>query len=286
MTVNPVEAFRRAFEAPEHQPFLLPGERAGGAAALLVHGFPGTPAEMRALGESFQRAGWWASGILLPGFGSDIETLPRRTAEEWVSAVVDGMRQLKRRHRPVVLVGFSLGGALSIAAAPLEPPDGLILLSPFWKLDGALWELLPALKHVFPQFKPFRLVKLDFSDPEVRQNMAQFMPGADMDDPAVQRAIQDFKMPTNTLDQLRRAGIKAAKAAPSVHVSTLIIQGSQDELVKPEKTRLLAEQMGAVYREVPADHQLRDPKSASYPLVERLALEFAETITPSHEGRG
>jgi carboxylesterase len=286
MTVNPVEAFRKVFEAPEHQPFFLNGGGEGGGAALLVHGFPGTPAEMRALGESFHSAGWSAQGLLLPGFGTDIETLPRRTAEEWVSAVVGGLRELKRGHYPVVLIGFSLGGALSIEAASIVPPDGLILLSPFWKLDGALWGLLPALKHVFPQFKPFRLMKVDFNNPEMRQNMAQFMPGADMDDPEVQQAIKDFSVPTNMIDQIRRAGVNAAKAAPNIRVPTLIIQGSEDELVKPEKTRLLAEQMGAEYREVPADHQIRDPKGASYHLVERMALEFAEAFMPSHEQRG
>jgi carboxylesterase len=285
MTVNPVEAFRRVFEAPEHQPFFLNGGSEGGA-ALLVHGFPGTPAEMRALGESFHSAGWSAQGLLLPGFGADIETLPRRTAEEWVSAVVDALRTLKRGHQPVVLIGFSLGGALSIQAASIEPPDGVILLSPFWKLDGALWGLLPVLKHVFPTFKPFRLMKLDFDNPETRQNMAQFMPGADMDDPAVQKAIKDFSLPTNMIDQLRRAGVKAASAASKLRAPTLIIQGSEDELVKPDKTRALAAQIGAEYREVPADHQIRDPNGASYPLVERMALEFAETCIPSREQRG
>jgi carboxylesterase len=283
MTINPVEAFRKVFEAPEHQPFFLNGE---GRAALLVHGFPGTPAEMRALGESFHRAGWSAQGILLPGFGTDIETLPRRTAEEWLGAVVDALRALKREHQLVVLIGFSLGGALSIEAASMEPPDGVILLSPFWKMDSALWTLLPALKHIFPTFKPFRLMKLDFNNPETRQNMAQFMPGADMDDPAVQRTILDFSVPTNVLDQLRRAGMNAARAASKLRVPTLIIQGSEDELVKPDKTRSLAALIGAEYREVPADHQIRDPRGASYPLVERMALEFAETCLSNREQRG
>jgi alpha-beta hydrolase superfamily lysophospholipase len=54
-----------AFQGPEHLPFLWPG---GQPAALLVHGFPGTPAEMRPLGEALHQAGWTAQGILLPGF--------------------------------------------------------------------------------------------------------------------------------------------------------------------------------------------------------------------------
>ena len=57
---------------PEHETFTLPGGR---PAALLLHGFLGTPAEMRGLGEALHEQGWTVYAPLLPGFGSDIETL-------------------------------------------------------------------------------------------------------------------------------------------------------------------------------------------------------------------
>ncbi len=54
------------FQGEEHQPFHWV---AGPPAALLVHGFPGTPAELRPLGQALYEAGWTVSAPLLPGFG-------------------------------------------------------------------------------------------------------------------------------------------------------------------------------------------------------------------------
>jgi len=160
-----------------------------------------------------------------------------------------------------------------------------VLYSPFWKLDGVLWGVLPALKHLIPTFKPFKLMKLDFDQPATRASIAQFMPGADFDDPAVQAAIREFAVPTNLFDQIRRAGAAASRAAPNVRVPTLIVQGTRDPLVKPDKTRALIERLGGTvtYREVPAEHQLIAPEMACYHLVERMTLEFAAAFFPQSE---
>ena len=72
------------FQGEEHRPFLLNGDR---GAALLVHGFPGTPAEMRPLATVLNNAGWTTKGILLPGFGAEIETLGGRDPADWVESV-------------------------------------------------------------------------------------------------------------------------------------------------------------------------------------------------------
>ena len=57
----------KAYQAPEHQPFLWRGHHT--AAALLIHGFPGTPAEMRPAAQALHSAGLTVQGLLLPGFG-------------------------------------------------------------------------------------------------------------------------------------------------------------------------------------------------------------------------
>ncbi len=57
-----------AFDAPEHQPFFW---RSGEAAILMVHGFPGTPKEVRPLARQLYGEGWTVQGLLLPGFGRE-----------------------------------------------------------------------------------------------------------------------------------------------------------------------------------------------------------------------
>ena len=75
------------FQGAEHLPFTLAGSAPGGPAALLVHGFPGTPAELRPLAEALHAAGWTARGLLLPGFGPEFAALGRQHAADWIGAV-------------------------------------------------------------------------------------------------------------------------------------------------------------------------------------------------------
>lgn len=269
--------FADAFQGIEHEPFLW---EAGESAALLVHGFPGTPADLRPLAQSMQDAGWTVQALLLPGFGAQIETLPERTYTEWVEAVCEALIELQGRYRPVILVGYSLGGALALNAAISNMPDGLVLLAPFWKIDHALWRALPALKRALPQFRPFRLFRADFSDPNFRASLLNFMPNADLDDPDVQRQIRDFRVPLTMIDQIRVAGENAYQLAPHVHIPTLIVQGKQDELVLPRLTRQWSQRFpGRLhYAEVEGDHNFLDPYTAVYAQIERTVLDFMADI--------
>jgi esterase/lipase len=71
----------KVFQGEQHADFLI---ECGEPAALLVHGFPGTPAEMRPLSPILHSAGWTPRGLLLPGSGAQIDSLVQRTAQEWI----------------------------------------------------------------------------------------------------------------------------------------------------------------------------------------------------------
>lgn len=269
--------FVRYFQRPEHRPFSLPG---GEPAALLVHGFPGSPAEMRPLGEALNRVGWTAQGILLPGFGEQIETLFERRYTDWVSAVQRALDDLRREHCPILLVGFSMGAAVCLQVAVDRIPDGLALLAPYWKLSGALWSLLPVLRHVFPMIHPFRLIKVDWNDPEFRKGIADFMPELNLDDPEVQRGIRNFAVPIGVIDEIRQAGLAAWQAAPRANLPTLVLQGAHDELVQVELTRRLLQRLPGrlQYQELIAAHDLLAPGKPAWPRVEQAVLQFAQEL--------
>jgi esterase/lipase len=115
------------FQGEEHRPFYWTG---GQPAALLIHGFPGTPAELRPLGQALHQAGWTVHGPLLPGFGPDLESLPRREASEWIEAIEQAVANLQSRHNPMILIGYSMGAALAVQAAAstatvAKPPNEL-----------------------------------------------------------------------------------------------------------------------------------------------------------------
>ena len=133
------------FAHPNAQPFLLEG---GEDAVLLIHGFTGSPAHMRTVGEAINGAGFTAKGILLPGHGRTIEEMERSNDREWREACRAAYRELAAKYRRVSVVGLSMGGVLSCLMAEEFEPACLILFAPAMKYLHAQDYLSPVAKHV------------------------------------------------------------------------------------------------------------------------------------------
>ncbi len=260
----------------EHQSFVC---AAGPERALLVHGFMGTPREMRPLGAALAEAGVTARGILLPGFGPDVARLRRVGGDDWLRTAATAWDEVvaEAGAASATLIGFSMGGAiaLSVAAAARRPPDRLILLAPHWRFADRRAIALPVLKHLIREFRPY--AEADFADPAVRQSFAQSHPGVDLADPAVrERLRRETALPTATLDELRRVSAAGGRAAGRLQIPTLVIQGRDDTTVLPGDTRRLVSKMGGStgLREVAGGHLLVADDGPAWPEVRRLVVGF------------
>ena len=271
----------QAYTTPEHEPFLWPG---GENAALLIHGFPGTPAEMRRAGQVLQEAGWTVQGLLLPGFGRDFATLPDRHHGDWVATIEQALAELRTHHRTVILVGNSMGAALALRVAAHHPVDGLILFAPFWRVDHWLERAYPLAELLMREIKPFR--PANFADPKFRATLAEFMPDADLDDAAVQAAIRELRLPVRVLGQVRRSGQLGYRFAAQVQAPVLIVQGRNDPLVKPAVTRRLAARLPRPPQvvEVAGEHDLVRGQTPDWAIVAAAIGTFAGQIDCGIDG--
>jgi carboxylesterase len=262
-----------AYADPDHEPYCFD---AGQTGALLLHGFMGSPKEMRPLGRALADAGVTARGILLPGFAGDIANLRRVRAADWVDAARAAWHEVRQRHERTLLVGFSMGGAVALQVAAEDEPDALVLLAPHWRFADRRAMALPLLKHVMRDFRPFG--NADFANPEVRQTLRETFGDLDLDDPATQRRLRDqTAVPTRTLDELRQVSGGAGRAARRVTSPALIIQGRDDRTVLPGDTRRLAARLGGPVdvHDVDAGHLLVNPEAPAWASIRDRVVEFA-----------
>ena len=166
---------------------------------LLVHGFPGTPAEMRRVGDIFAGAGW-SGQSLLPGFGADFPALAHKRHTDWHAAVDSALKTLQQRYHRVVIAGNSMGGRSPCAAAT-HRADGVVLFAPFWRVDSWLDRLYPVANAFCPgcalrrrQTSPTRLRNQSYS---ISARCRSRRPGVQ------RRAL--YGIPDRALGQVRRA---------------------------------------------------------------------------------
>lgn len=155
------------------EPFDFDGD--GSIGVLCVHGFTGTPYDMRYLGSQIARAGFHVHGVRLPGHGTRVEDLDATTWEEWADAVEDAFDTMRRRFERVGVVGLSLGGLLSLHLASRRPDVSAVasLAAPLW-LEGlnarvAEWAASGALQKLPIRMLP-KIGGSDVADPKMKGN--------------------------------------------------------------------------------------------------------------------
>lgn len=261
------------YQQERFRPFSILHEGGGDhrTGALLVHGFTGTPDEMRPLARVLSSLGIDAHVMLLPGMGPEIGRLGEMTASIWKDASIARWREHVERYPRTILIGYSMGGAIALLQAAAQPPDLLILLAPHVRMADRRAIALPLLKHIRKELLPFE--RTDFSDPGTRRWFEQTMPGLDLGDAAVQESLRtESRMPTPMLDELRKISAEGERAAAILQVPTVIVQGHADTIALPKHTRrIVAKTRNLVaYHEIAGDHMLPFDSFPTWPTVRDL----------------
>ena len=108
-------------------------EGTSGVAFLICHGYGGSPFNTKPLGKFLHSLGHSAIGILLPGHGTDIKDMQKTRFYHWEEYLERRYLKERSRYRKIFLVGFSMGGAVSLRVASKNAdsfrPAGIITIS-------------------------------------------------------------------------------------------------------------------------------------------------------------
>jgi carboxylesterase len=133
---------------PTAEPFFFPG---GPVGCLLIHGFTGTPKEMRGLGGHLARQGYSVLGPRLSGHATRPEDMNRSHWQDWVASAEDGWHLLSAACKRIYILGLSMGGVLTGILASRFPTAGIVMMAtPHHLPDDLRLRILPVYSRVKP----------------------------------------------------------------------------------------------------------------------------------------
>jgi len=203
---------------PVPDAFDFPGNSTG---VLLIHGFTGSAAEFRPMGEYLARQGYTVAGPLLPGHGTTWQDMARCKWQDWAKAVEQAFRNLRRRCNQVFVCGGSMGALLTFYLAERHAAKadiaGIIPMAPALFTTDWRASLSGLIKH-FIQFKPYDPVRDgdDLTDPEARERFIWSYSGT----------------PVAAAEQLVYLQRAARRDLRKITVPALIFMGTRDTSVK------------------------------------------------------
>jgi carboxylesterase len=213
--------------------FFLEG---GPVGVLLIHGFTGSPPEMRLVGDYLHQRGYTISGPLLPGHGTTVDDMNRRRWTEWTECVEDALTDLRTRCEQVFVGGLSMGSVLTLHLAANHPKlPGAILYSPATWVANRLIYLAPVLKYLIPK-RP-QSDESDLTDPEADLRLWSYE-----EDPVF--AAHEL------LKRLRRVRRSLAR----ITCPMLIIHSTLDSAIRPDSARRTYERIGSADKEMVTLH--------------------------------
>lgn len=244
---------------------LIPGAAAwshqgGPAGALVLHGFTGNPASMRRIAEVLAGAGFSVELPRLPGHGTKIEDMIPTGFSDWLGEAEEAYQRLAARCERVVIVGLSMGGALT-AWLGSEHPEvaGLVCINAIVSAPEGMREAVEEV--IATGADRFAGIGSDIAMPDV-----------------VESAYADT--PLQPLLTLFDAADELGERLGRITSPVLIVTSTQDHVVPPENSDILASKVAGPVERLRCErsyHVVTMDYDAE--LVENAALEFARKVT-------
>ncbi|MDP9223928.1 MAG: alpha/beta fold hydrolase [Actinomycetota bacterium] len=202
----------------------------GPVAALLIHGFTGSPQGLRGLGAYLAARGIAVQAPRLPGHGTTWQDLDTCRTPEWTHTVEEAFSEISLERDQVFVVGLSFGAALALDLAARNP--------------GRVCGIV-TLAGMVGTRDPRR-----FAAPLIRV-LTSSLPGTanDIADPTATEIAYD-RLPTSATYLMLKFLRRARMGLAGVRSPILIMHSRNDHTVGPFNARLIYDNVSSEHKEL------------------------------------
>ncbi len=237
--------------------------RGGAVGALLLHGFTGTPSEMRPLGEALAGAGLTVLGVRLAHHATQPRDMFRSHWHDWYTSALDGYYLLRDQCATIFVMGLSMGGTLALYLAAHQPVAGVVSLAgpsrPRFEAMGWRARHGRAVSYCMP-----------------------FLPKGAPSPTGDPGHLSYPQYPVRAIPQFRALLAEMSAALPQVTAPALIIQSHADEAVPDANADYIYAHLGSAQKELlwldRSGHIL--PEEVESAVVFERTLAFVRAHTP------
>ena len=246
---------------------VIPGAEAwshvgsGDVGALVIHGFTGNPSSMREVAEVFGAAGFHVELPRLAGHGTTVEEMMDTRWADWTRDAEQALAQLRTRCSKVVVVGLSMGGAITLWLASRHADlSGIVCINP--TTQSSSQKLFGARLAVKMGKKSLPAIGSDIADPAVKESSYDATPLA--------AAVSLFA-----------DGLKPlSKKYPAITIPLLLITSTNDHVVNPQESAFLMGTYGGTAEQVMLERSFHvATQDYEKDVIHARALEFAKRVT-------
>ena len=244
---------------------LIPGaepwsHQGGPAGALVLHGFTGNPGSMRGLAEALANAGFTVELPRLPGHGTTVEDMITTGWNDWLSHAESVYADLASRCEQVVVVGLSMGGALTAALGAAHTEiAGLVFIN-------AVVTAPPGMREAVAEVLATGADRFEGIGSDIA------MPGV------VESAYADT--PLAPLLTLFDAADELGDGLTKITSPALVINSTQDHVVPPENSDLIASSVSGPVERMTCERSYHVvTMDFDKDLVEAATVDFASKVT-------
>ncbi len=231
---------------------------------LVVHGFTGSPSSMRGVAQACAAAGFHVELPQLEGHGTAIEDLLPARWSDWSSDTEAAYQALGQRCSKIVVIGLSMGGALTLwLAAHHSEIAGIVCINPV--AQPLPDELIAGLESL------------------LRDGVATFSSiGSDIADPSTKEISYD-ETPVAALHSLFVDGVDNFVAHyPDIRVPMLLLNSVTDHVVDPMQSDYLVERYGGRVERVMLEHSYHvATQDYDKQIIFDKSIDFARRVTGS-----